>query len=60
MPDTALTGLGGSQVNCAFCRFKSANGLRIDLALPTMNDSLKWGMLHKKLCRTCDLNAEEG
>lgn len=40
MSDTALIGLGGSQVNCAFYHFKNANGLRVVPASPITNDSM--------------------
>lgn len=56
MSETMLIGLRDFQVNCAFCLFKSANGLRVDLDSPTLNDSMMGG----KLCRTCDLKAEQG
>lgn len=43
MSEAMLIGLRDFQVNCAFCLFKSANGLRVDLDSPTMNDSMMWG-----------------
>lgn len=53
IPGTELTGQRDSQMNHVSL-FKSANGFKAALDSQTINDSMLWVMLYRRLCITCD------
>lgn len=55
IPDTELTGQRDPQMNHVSL-FSSANGLKTTLDSHTINDSMMWEMLYRRLCITCDLS----